>query len=162
MHTFVIAELSPLAICMVVTMVSVIGGLVPLSPLEPLLIGVAMLGRPSLMVAVVVIATATQMVAKTGLFLASRKALTVLSPRKRAFLERAGAHLAGRRWLQILTLFVSSIFSLPPFYLVTVTCGALQLPVRDYVVVATIGRVIRFSALMMLPRLFAAAHHSSG
>jgi membrane protein YqaA with SNARE-associated domain len=159
MHTFAFAELSPFAIFAVVVMAAVIAAASPISPLEPVMIGVAMLGRPALILPVVAIATISQMAAKTGLFLGSRKATGVLSPRKRAFLDRVGARLAGRRWLQILLVLVSAIFSLPPFYLVTITCGALRLPLRDYVVVATVGRVIRFTTLMMLPRLFTAGHH---
>jgi membrane protein YqaA with SNARE-associated domain len=158
MHNLISADVSPLGIYAVTVVVSVTGGLLPFSPLEPVLLGIAAVARPSMLLPVVALATVTQMASKTALYAASRKANHALSPRKRAFLDRLRIRLAGRRWLQVLMVLVSALFGLPPFYMMTVACGALGLPLSDYLVAGSIGRATRFTVLMMLPQLFAAAH----
>lgn len=157
MPTFLPSDLSPVLLCALTVVLSVLAGMMPCSPFEPMLVAVAAVARPSLLIPLAVLATVSQMAAKTLLYLASRKAERSLSVRKRALFERVRARLAGRRWLQIVTILVSGVFGLPPFYIVTVACGALRLPLRDYVVVGTFGRAIRFTAIMLLPQLIAAA-----
>jgi membrane protein YqaA with SNARE-associated domain len=157
MPTFLPADVSPVLLCALTVVLSVLAGMMPCSPFEPMLVAVAAVARPSLLIPLAVLATVSQMAAKTLLYVASRKAERSLSVRKRALFERVRARLAGRRWLQIATILVSGVFGLPPFYVVTVACGALRLPLRDYVVVGTFGRALRFTAIMMLPQLLAAA-----
>lgn len=60
----------------------------------------------------------------------------------------------ARRWLQILTVLVSAFAGLPPFYIVTIVCAALHMPLADYVIAGTVGRAGRFTALVMLPQFF--------
>jgi membrane protein YqaA with SNARE-associated domain len=67
------------------------------------------------------------------------------------------ALVARRPGVQRLTVLVSALSSVPPFYLVTVCCGVVRMPLRDYVVAGTIGRALRFGALALLPRLLGAA-----
>ena len=158
MHNLISADVSPLTICAVTVVASAAGGFLPVSALEPVLVGIAAVARPTMILPVVALATVTQMASKTALYLASRKANHALSPRKRAFLDRMRIRLDGRRWLQMLMVLASAIFGLPPFYMVTVASGAIGLPLRDYLVAGTLGRATRFTILMMLPQLFAAAH----
>jgi len=157
MPSFIPHDLSPLLICAITVAVSIAGGLIPFSPLEPVLLGVAAIAPPSLLPLVVVLATLSQMGAKTLLYVGSRKALGTLTGHKRASFERVHRLLDGRRWLQILTVLVSAVVGLPPFYMVTVACGALSLPLRNYLIAGTVGRAARFTAIVMLPQLFAAA-----
>jgi membrane protein YqaA with SNARE-associated domain len=159
MHPLISADVSPFAICAATVVASVTGGLLPFSPLEPVLLGVAAIAPSTMVLPVVALATVTQMASKAVLYAASRKANQALTPRKRALLDRLQVRLGGRRWLQILLVLVSAIFGLPPFYMVTVACGALGIPLRDYLLAGTLGRATRFTILMMLPQLFAAAHH---
>jgi len=155
MPNFSPAEASPFLIFAVTILVAATGGLLPFSPIEPVLLLTA-LSRPALLVPVVALATVSQMSAKAVLFLSSQKAQARLSDRKRRALERVRRHLDGRRRLQILTVLVSALAGLPPLYLVTVACGALNLRLRDYLIAGTVGRAIRFSTLVVLPQLLAA------
>lgn len=147
-------DLPPFLICLVLLVAAAAGGVLPFSPTEPMLVAVAAYADQSLLLPVVVLATAAQIAAKAFLFAASAKAERVLPTRARAMVARVRARLAGRRWLQILTVLVSAFVGLPPFYLVTVACGALRLPLSDYLIAGTIGRASRFTALVMLPQLF--------
>lgn len=149
------ADASPLLICAVTIVLAAAGGLLPFSPIEPLLLLTA-ISRPALLIPVVALATVSQMSAKALLFLGSQKAQTRLSDRKRRMIERVRVRLEGRRPLQILTVLVSAMAGLPPLYIVTLVCGALRLRLSDYLIAGTVGRATRFSALVMLPQLFVA------
>ena len=156
MTTLALDGVSPLLVCAATIVVSVLAGLMPCSPFEPMLIGIAVVAPRHLLLPLAALATVTQMGTKTLVYLTSRKAESTLSPRKRAAFERIRRYLVGRRWLQIAAVLVSGIFGLPPFYIVTVACGALRLPLREYLVAGTTGRAIRFTAIMLVPRLFVA------
>ena len=149
-------EPTPAAALLTVIFVAAVGGLLPYSPLEPLLVGVALTATPAVTIGAVVLATLTQMSMKGVLFSASARAQEKLSARLRALFERLRARLEGRRWLQVATVLVSATTGLPPLYLVTLVCGGLRLSLRDYLVAGTAGRGLRFSAIALLPRVFAA------
>jgi membrane protein YqaA with SNARE-associated domain len=97
------------------------------------------------------------MAAKTLVYLGSRTAEPAIPARHRAALQRVRALLLRRRRVQLLTVLVSAVGGVPPFYLVTVCCGVLRLPLRDYLVVGAVGRGLRFAALALLPQLLGAA-----
>ncbi|MEX2152061.1 MAG: hypothetical protein WD825_01910 [Gemmatimonadaceae bacterium] len=152
-----LADHPPLLVLTITTLVAGVGAILPFSPAEPLLVGIAAVTKPWLLVPMIAFATVSSMVAKTLVYEGSGKVERALSPRKRALLERMRSRLAGRRGLQIATVFLSATCGLPPFYLVTLVCGALRLPIADYLLAGTTGRAVRFSAIMMLPQLFATA-----
>lgn len=145
-----------LSLLVLITGTGAVGGLVPFSPLDPLLVGLAAIGSPATLVIGVLLATASQMCTKALLFAGCSKAERLLPPGKRARVDRITRLLRGRVHLQIATVFVSAVFGLPPLYLVTVVCGALQLRLRSFVLVAGIGRALRFAALVFIPYLLGA------
>jgi membrane protein YqaA with SNARE-associated domain len=148
---------TPLLLCVAAVVVGVVGSLLPLSPIEPLLLGLAASAPAPLVLPIVALTTAATMAAKTLVYLASRGAEPALPARQRASLERVRVLLSRRRRVQLLTVLVSALAGLPPFYLVTVCCGVLRLPLRDYLVVGALGRGLRFAAIALLPQLLGAA-----
>ena len=62
--------------------------------------------------------------------------------------------LLASRTLRYATILASGIVGTPPFYVVTVLSGALHVPLAEFVVLGTIGRTVRFVALVTLPKLF--------
>ena len=147
----------PLLLCAFALVVGGASALVPLMPIEPLLLGASATVPPPLLLPVVALATAGHMAAKTVLYLVSRRAAEYAVPaRQGAALERVRALLARRRPVQLLTLLASALAGVPPFYLVTVCYGVLRLPLRDYVVVGALGRALRFGTLAFVPRVFGA------
>jgi membrane protein YqaA with SNARE-associated domain len=125
-------DASPAVVLTTVILVAGIGGLLPYSPLEPLLVAVALTSRPTVTIAAVALATLSQMSMKGILFRASGRAQERLSARPRALFDRLRHQLVGRRALQLATVLVSAATGLPPLYLVTLVCGALRLSLRDY------------------------------
>jgi len=150
------ADHSPLLVLAITAIVAGVGAILPFSPAEPLLVGIAAVAKPWLLIPMVALATLSSMAAKTLVYAGSGKVERALSPRKRAILERMRSRLAGRRGLQIATVFLSATCGLPPFYMVTLVCGVLRLPIGDYLLAGTTGRAVRFSGIVMLPQLFAA------
>jgi membrane protein YqaA with SNARE-associated domain len=48
----------------------------------------------------------------------------------------------------VATIAASSVAGVPPFYVVTVLCGALHVPAAAFLILATLGRAVRFAALV--------------
>jgi membrane protein YqaA with SNARE-associated domain len=144
---------APLLLCLLALVVGLVSSLSPISPTEPILLGLAAFAPTPLLLLVVVLATVGHMAAKTVVYLGSRSAAPVVPARHRARLQQVRALVARRPGVQRLTVLVSALSSVPPFYLVTVCCGVVRMPLRDYVVAGTIGRALRFGALALLPRL---------
>ncbi len=149
---------APLLLCVLVLVVAGVSSLLPISPVEALLLGLSASVPAHLLLPVTALATVGHMAAKTLVYLGSRSAAEPAVPaRHRAALQRVRALLTRRRRVRFLTVLVSALAGVPPFYLVTVCCGVLRLPLRDYVVAGAIGRGLRFAALALLPRLLGAA-----
>jgi membrane protein YqaA with SNARE-associated domain len=151
-----VATSAPVIVCALVLIVAAASSLLPVSPVEAMLVVLSASAPPSLLVPVTVLATLGHMAAKTLVYLGSRRTLPLVTTRQRARLERVRTLLLRRRRMQLLTVLVSAVGGLPPFYLVTVCCGALRLPLRDFLVAGTVGRGLRFGALALLPRLLGA------
>ena len=151
-----LATAAPVIVCALVLVVAAASSLLPVSPVEAMLVALSASAPTSLLIPVTVVATLGHMAAKTLVYLGSRKTTPLVTPRQRAGLERVRALLLRRRRLQVLTVLLSAVGGLPPFYLVTVCSGALRLPLRDFLVAGTVGRGVRFGALALLPRLIGA------
>ena len=53
-------------------------------------------------------------------------------------------------------VFASAVTGCPPFYLVSVAAGALPFPLARFLVVGALGRLLRFAAVVAVPRLIGA------
>ena len=151
-----ITTAAPVVVCAVVLIVAAASSLLPVSPVEAMLVALSASAPASLLVPVTVLATLGHMVSKTLVYLGSRSATPVVPARQRAGLERVRALLLRRRRVQLLTVLLSAVGGMPPFYVVTVCYGALRLPLRDFLVAGTVGRGVRFGALALLPHLIGA------
>jgi membrane protein YqaA with SNARE-associated domain len=150
-----VATQAPLLICVLVLVVAAASSLLPVSPIEAVLVGLSVSVPAALLLPVTILATVGHMAAKTLVYVGSRGiAEPAVAARHAAGLARVRTLLARRRGLQLLTVLVSAATGVPPFYLVTVCCGVLRLPLRDYLLAGVVGRGLRFAALALLPRLF--------
>ena len=140
---------APYQLLFVMIVVAAAGSLLPFSPIEPLLVLVAGTAPPRLLIPLVVVTTASHMAVKVTLFVASRRAGGALSPRRRESVGRARALLARRPALRGLAILASAAAGVPPFYAITVASGALRLPLREFIVLGTIGRGARFAVLVL-------------
>jgi pimeloyl-ACP methyl ester carboxylesterase/membrane protein YqaA with SNARE-associated domain len=152
-----LAQYSPLLLCFITVFFGALASLSPLSPVEPVLVAIALVAPRWLLLPLILLAAASHMSTKTIVFLGGQRLERAFSGRRRERFEAFRARLTGRPMLQRGTLFVSSVVGLPPFYVVTALCGTLKMPLREFLMVGTTGRTIRFAALMLLPQLFRAA-----
>jgi membrane protein YqaA with SNARE-associated domain len=149
-----LTSLSPPLLCAVALVVAAAGGLLPFTPIEPMLIGIAAVTQPSLLIVVIVVATVGQMASKWVLYAGSCRAADALRPDRRVAVDKAMARLSGTRRRQLLTVLLSAAAGLPPFYVVTVARGVARLRLTDFVIAGTIGRAARFTVIMLPPNLY--------
>lgn len=132
--------------------VSVLSGLVPVVNGELYLVAAILVADdPVIALVLAVLVAVGQMIAKIGLYHAALGATRLgRSTRLGAKLERAQE--LAHRWRNkpLTVLFVSAITGLPPFYLVSLLAGVLQIRFVTFVVLGLIGRVIRFVALALV------------
>jgi membrane protein YqaA with SNARE-associated domain len=149
-----LTDLSLPLLCAVALVVAAAGGLLPFTPIEPMLIGIAAVTRPSLLIVVIVVATVGQMASKWVLYAGSCRAADALRPDRRVAVDKAMARLSGTRRRQLLTVLLSAAAGLPPLYVVTVAWGVARLRLADFVIAGTIGRAARFTVIMLPPNLY--------
>lgn len=149
-------QTSPLIALATVALVAGIGGLLPVLPIEPVLIGIALSMPGWLAAPAIALATVSQMATKLVLLRGSARVTHRLSDKKRALVQRVADRLATNRWTQRGTVLASAAVGMPPLYVTTVACGVLGVRIRDYLWAGAAGRALRFSALVLLPRLFLA------
>jgi membrane protein YqaA with SNARE-associated domain len=132
--------------------VSVLSGLVPVVNGELYLVAAILVADdPVIALVLAVIVAVGQMIAKIGLYHAALGTTRLgRSTRLGAKLERAQE--LAQRWKNkpLTVLFVSAITGLPPFYLVSLLAGVLQIRFVTFVVLGLVGRVIRFVALALV------------
>ncbi len=148
-----LASMGTVVLYTVSFLMAVVSGLIPfVINIEAYLIAVAVIAHasPAPMVGVV---TAGQMGAKLILYLTGMGALN-LKFIKREKMEKAAAAFDKHRAHSMSVVAFSSLTGLPPFYAVSLFAGALRLPLAQFMVVGTIGRIIRFGAVYLAPGLF--------
>jgi pimeloyl-ACP methyl ester carboxylesterase len=150
-------QTSPLIALATVALVAGIGGLLPVLPIEPVLIGIALSMPGWLAAPAIALATVSQMATKLVLLRGSARVARRLSEKKRALVRRVADRLATNRWTQRGTVLASAAIGMPPLYVTTVACGVLGVRIRDYLWAGAAGRALRFSALVLIPRLFVCA-----
>jgi membrane protein YqaA with SNARE-associated domain len=124
-----------------------VGGFVPIINAEVYLASVGAMSERAMVLPLVVVGTLGQMTAKTAIFLGGRGLLRLPKARDS---ERMRVVLAkARAWRGPIELFVfvSAVVGIPPFYIVSLLGGALDLSVARFIVVGFTGRLIRFLAI---------------
>lgn len=135
--------------------VSLVAGLVPVVNLEVYLIAVSAVAPDSALAPLAFVAALGQMAAKSLLYLAGQGALRLplggLRPRVEAMRSRYGSSRGG-----LVVVLASAFFGVPPFYGVSVLAGALRWRFDRFLVAGFLGRLARFGAVLLLPRVLAA------
>jgi membrane protein YqaA with SNARE-associated domain len=153
MGSWDLASLTTPVLYVVSFLVAVASGLIPfVINIEAYLIAVAAIAHAS-PVPMVGTVTAGQMTAKLILYLTGMGALNLKFIHKEKMARAASAFEKHRRHSMAVVGF-SSLVGLPPFYAVSLLAGALRLPLVEFMVVGTVGRVIRFGAVYLVPNLF--------
>lgn len=96
-------------------------------------------------------AVAGQMAGKAIIYwIARRGAGSLSTPRVASQVER-WRHLVDRPHRAVPILLVSSAVGFPPLYALTILAGSLRMRFRVFFVASTVGRLVHFGAIALLP-----------
>ena len=130
-----------------------VSGLVPFINTEVFLLYVGATASHAQLPALVLLAALGQMSAKSLLYYGGRGVFRLPRGRGQARIEALRKRLSGGRWAAGGVTFVSALTGLPPFYAISVIAGTLAWPFSRFVLYGTVGRLLRFSAVLFLPGL---------
>jgi membrane protein YqaA with SNARE-associated domain len=124
-----------------------VSGVIPLVNAELLVVAAAAAAPAGTILILALTTTLGQMVTKTGLYGVARWAPSRLPAKGREAVERVSKGLAERQGAAGSTVFASAVLGIPPFYGVSLACGALRVRLRTFIIPGTVGRFVRFAAL---------------
>jgi membrane protein YqaA with SNARE-associated domain len=134
-------------------LVCLIGGLIPIVNTELFLVGLIAVGAvrsAASLPAIVVLASAGQMIAKLILYYTGRGMFELPRGRWKAKIEATRARVEKWRHKPNMVLAVSSTVGLPPLYMVSLAAGALRMRLRTFLTIGMIGRVIHFAVVVAI------------
>ncbi len=133
---------------------SIVSALVPWVNGEVLLLSfAALVTSPVHLAALVVMASAGQMVGKVVLYWAGRGVIPLRGGRISRTINSWKERFEKSSSRQMGLVFVSSALGIPPFYVITVLAGAFRIRFGRFIAVGTCGRLVRFGALVFVPHL---------
>lgn len=100
---------------------------------------------------IVLAMTVGQMIGKGVLYWIARRAPNPTEGRFGRAVERWRTTCEKHPTSAEAMMFVSAVFGLPPLYVTSVAAGALRINFVSFVSVATVGRLLHFGAIAMLP-----------
>ena len=132
--------------------VAAAGGLLPFINVEAWLLGVSAVCPGAALVPVVLAASVGQVAAKILLYRAGGEARG-WGARRSTRLAGAVQRLGGAASHGTAVVFASALTGVPPFYLVSVAAGVVRFRFARFLALALVGRVLRFTAVFLIPRL---------
>ena len=125
--------------------IAILSGFIPLINAEIYLVAVAVTTE-SIPLAVVLgfIVAFGQMIAKVGIYKAARRASNLRPLEENGKMARARKLMAKWEGKPHLLTFISATFGIPPFFIVSIVGGMLELPFIQFMTVGFVGRSIRF------------------
>lgn len=141
-----------LIVCATTFAVCVAGAIIPIINTEIYLLSAAALSPPSYFAPLVIAATLGQMTGKVAMFYGGRGVLHIKHERVRKGVARLRAMLEHRPWTSRAVLFSSATIGLPPLYVMSVACGTIGMGVVTFFTIGTVGRLIHFAAVALLPQ----------
>ena len=125
-------------------LVGLVGGFVPIVNAEVYMASIGAMKERAEIVPLVILGTLGQMTAKTTIFLTGRGLLHLPVARASERMQTVLAKARAWRGPIVLFVFVSAVTGIPPFYLVSLVGGSLELKLAHFIVVGLTGRLIRF------------------
>lgn len=136
--------------------VGILSGLLPLPVGESFLLALSSEARVSwwALQGSILIVVAIQTAIRIPMFYAGTRADHVPSKRWRERLERARKKVEKWQDKPKWILFIAAVFGLPPYYLAVIVAGILKMPLRTFLIVSLVGRLIHYGAIAASPYLF--------
>lgn len=134
--------------------ISVVSALLPWVNAEVLLLSFSTLvSFPHGLAALVLVGSGGQMTGKIVLYWAGRGTRRLQSSRVSAVLDRWRGRLEKHPSGPAVLIFTSASLGLPPFYAATLFAGAIQYRFGLFLLIGTLGRLVRFGVLLFAPHL---------
>lgn len=133
------------------------GSIVPLVNTELLIFAASAAAPASLVIPLILLATIAQMAGKSCLYYAGSGLLRLPPNRFSRRIDAAVARVQTQKQASAATLFASAAVGLPPFYLVSIACGALGVSYRQFLLVGLTGRALRSCVIVVIPQVLKAA-----
>jgi membrane protein YqaA with SNARE-associated domain len=140
-------------LCLTSFAVCGVGALLPFVNTELYLIGASALAPRGMWVPLVVAGTVGAMAGKVLLYFAGRGVVKLPRGRVARGLASVQTRLEERPLAGKLLFLASATAGIPPFYVTTVAAGAVKMNFAFFVVAGFLGRLVRFTAIVLLPQL---------
>lgn len=129
-----------------------LSGVIPVLNCEVFLLVLAATAPRHMLVSLIVTTTVGQMLAKSLLYWGGRGVVR-LPARYQNVLASFGCTL-GAGWKAPALVFASAVVGVPPFYAMSIACGALRWSFASFLIFGTLGRLVRFSMVLLVPAGF--------
>ncbi len=133
--------------------VGVSSALIPFVNIEAYLLFLGYLIKDDRLVFFLLLATLFHMVGKVILYSVGRGTLKLNVFDLENRVERAKKRYKFLKVGSLWTLWLSALVGLPPFYVVTILAGTLKIKLWQFVSIGFLGRLLRFSIILFLPKL---------
>jgi membrane protein YqaA with SNARE-associated domain len=128
-----------------------LSGAIPVLNCEVFLLVLAMKAPREMLFPLIVTTTVGQMVAKSALYWAGRGVLRLPGgARVENILASLGCKV-GTGWRAAALVFASAVIGIPPFYAMSVACGAMRWSFASFLLFGSLGRLVRFSFVLLVP-----------
>jgi membrane protein YqaA with SNARE-associated domain len=118
-----------------------------------MLSAVPLAGSNAQLAGLVGLVTLGQMTGKSIMYWASRMAAGRRVPRLQAAIDRWRDRFRDRPASAFGVMFLSSVVGFPPFYVVSMVAGALNVAFASFFAIGCIGRLIHFTLVAFAPEL---------
>lgn len=145
--------MTPLALCFSTMIGCLVGSFVPIVNTELIVITAALAAPPELVIPLILIASLSQMIAKSALYLAGSGLLHLPPGRLADKIYVALVRVQQHQRAGDAVLFASATTGFPPFYVMSVASGAMKTGFRRFFMLGLLGRTLRFTVLVAIPQL---------
>jgi len=133
---------------------SIVSALVPWVNGEVLLLSLsAFASSPSHLAGLVLMASAGQMTGKCILYWAGRGGLPIKEGRLGKALNSWRGRFERSPRKSMTLVFVSAVFGVPPFYVITILSGVFRLRFGRFIAIGACGRLLHFGMLVLIPQI---------
>lgn len=149
--------MTPLGLCLSTLFGCLLGSFIPVINTEIIVLAAAAAAPADLIIPLIAIAAGAQMVAKCGLYLAGSGLVRLPRGRFTKQIDTALARVKSQQRASSAVLFASASIGFPPFYVMSIACGALNVGFKRFFLIGFVGRTLRFAVLVTLPHILKSA-----
>lgn len=131
----------------------VASAVIPVFHAEAYLITMSALLPPVLGVPLVLAGTLGQMIGKAAMYFAGRGVVRLPGERMHRLVAKAEEWGRNRPGVEGSLVFVSASTGFPPFYVVSIACGMLNVRFGPFFALGFLGRLARFTVAVLIPQL---------